>query len=240
MTGKGDYSGGGYPGVASVGGDTSAYPSDGSPISLYRNLQGRLQDMLNWGSAGTTGDELAEAKLQPGDLIFSMQAETVAKARKGVLLCDGTSVSQIDYRQLYANIGDLPSPPHGAPPAGSFWLPDFRGLSPMMAYVFNANAPALTPTDLAVLDVGDRIGSEDTVLIPGNLPQHSHPSPNPSYPFGTLNDPAAGFFAAPGTIGSIALKGESNTGVFPGGPPGAADSFSSRTPSMACLFLIKT
>ncbi|QTH80458.1 hypothetical protein PA10_00260 [Pseudomonas phage pPa_SNUABM_DT01] len=75
----------------------------------------------------------------------------------GWLLCDGSAVSRTEYADLFAEIGVAFGAGDGST---TFNLPDFRGRVPRGL------------TDLEAM--GSTGGSDDVVLVEGNLPAHAH------------------------------------------------------------------
>lgn len=88
--------------------------------------------------------------------IGSVTAYAGSSAPTGWLLCDGSTVSQTTYADLYALIGTTYGPASG----GNFTLPDLRGRA---AVGVNAGGAAY------LTSLGATIGSADAVLL-----QHNH------------------------------------------------------------------
>lgn len=84
-----------------------------------------------------------------------------ASAPDGSLACDGAEISQTDYPELYAIIGNA----WGSAGAGNFLLPDLR--SRMLV----GTGPGNGLSAYALADVG---GAERVTLNIGNMPSHRH------------------------------------------------------------------
>lgn len=95
----------------------------------------------------------------------------------GLLACDGTIWGEDVYPALFAVIGHDFDTWRGAapPPAGSFRVPDYRGLVGVAA-----GAPGINPTtsDRTLLNTG---GEETHALTVGELAAHSHGVTDPSH-----------------------------------------------------------
>ncbi len=79
----------------------------------------------------------------------------------GYLPCDGGTVAQGDYPELYAVLGDTYGPDAG----GNFTLPDMRGRAPMGI----GSGAGLTPRSLA-----DEAGEEQHAMSQNEMPSHTH------------------------------------------------------------------
>jgi microcystin-dependent protein len=93
---------------------------------------------------------------QPGDLIAS-----VARARTGCLLCDGTAYTLSVHPELTILASACPD----YVSAGVLTVPDFRGRAPIGAG---------TGAGLTARSLGQSGGEETHVLADGEMPSHSH------------------------------------------------------------------
>jgi microcystin-dependent protein len=92
-------------------------------------------------------------------------------APTGWLLCDGSTVSQTTFANLYAVVGTTYNT--GGEPGGDFRLPDLRGRIPLgLDNMGGASAGVVTDAQADIL--GGTLGAEDHTLVTGELPLHSH------------------------------------------------------------------
>lgn len=92
-------------------------------------------------------------------------------APTGWFLCDGSTVSQTTFANLFAVIGTTYNT--GGEPGGDFRLPDMRGRLPIG--LDNMGGPSAGIVTDAQADVlGGTLGLEDHTLIEAELPLHSH------------------------------------------------------------------
>lgn len=164
-------------------------------LLIYRNTVG---DTLGGLRQVTKKDFLAGIPTVPIGAIFPFAGQT---APQGYLFCDGSEVSQTQYKSLYDVIGLIytSSPPRGA---DTFALPDFRGRFPLppsdMANTTLPNIPQIgtkTPQQPGGVpisplapsatgrvtsevakkaNIGKGTGSESKSLSIDNLPDHTH------------------------------------------------------------------
>jgi microcystin-dependent protein len=97
-----------------------------------------------------------------GDIKYSI----VDRDHAGWLICDGRTLVQADYPELFGLIGTK----YGTPTSGTFKLPDCRGR------VLGAIGSG---TGLTSRSAGTLLGAETHTLTIGEMPSHNH----------TINDP---------------------------------------------------
>lgn len=90
----------------------------------------------------------------------------------GWLLCDGTTVSQTTFANLFAVVGTTYNT--GGEPGGDFRLPDLRGRIPLGLDNMGTGGSAGVVTDPQADILGGVLGDEEHVLVTGELPLHSH------------------------------------------------------------------
>ncbi|WP_426702274.1 phage tail protein [Rhodanobacter sp. Col0626] len=132
----------------------------------------------------------------------------------GWFACDGSLQSIAQYEVLYTLLGTT----FGGDGVNTFGMPDMRGQVPLHM----GNAGGLSPRVL-----GQNGGSENVTLLPGNLPQHTHPylatsgmgnaaTPSPSAQLGAVSGDvmyasdltgAHGVALAPTSVGSTGNSG---------------------------------
>ncbi|HUV39842.1 MAG TPA: tail fiber protein [Planctomycetota bacterium] len=89
----------------------------------------------------------------------------------GWFLCDGDTVSETTFANLFAVIGTTYNT--GGEPGGEFRLPDMRGRLPVgLDNMGGASAGVLTDAQADIL--GGTLGFEDHTLVTAELPLHSH------------------------------------------------------------------
>jgi microcystin-dependent protein len=98
---------------------------------------------------------------QPGDFKWTASPPSAAW-----LLCDGSTVLQSDYPDLYAAIATTFNT--GGEPPGTFRLPDIRGRSIIMTNNSAGRAPSWANT------LGGTGGESDHTLITSEIPSHTH------------------------------------------------------------------
>ena len=101
--------------------------------------------------------------------VGTIQAFSGLVAPSGWLICDGSSISRLDYRKLFRTIGTI----HGdGDKVNTFNLPDLRGRT-----LIGAGAgPGLTNRPL-----GTYLGEEMHLLSERELPVHSHGLTDPGH-----------------------------------------------------------
>lgn len=90
----------------------------------------------------------------------------------GWLLCDGSTVSQTTFANLFAVIGTTYNT--GGEPGGDFRLPDLRGRIPLGLDNMGTGGSAGVVTDPQADILGGTLGFETHTLVTAELPLHSH------------------------------------------------------------------
>jgi len=103
-------------------------------------------------------------------------------APSGWALCDGQLLAISQNDALFSLLGTI----YGGDGRTTFGLPDLRGRLPM----HTGSGPGLTPRNL-----GQKFGSETTLLSVANIPSHSHQA-LVSTAVGSENDPGDAFLAS--------------------------------------------
>jgi len=91
------------------------------------------------------------------------------------LICDGSTVSQTTYPDLYSVLSPLQTQldPSSNAGSGNFRLPDLRGRLPL-GYVNNQTANGRSSFTSTSRNAGSSSDSESHTLTPNELPSHSH------------------------------------------------------------------
>jgi len=164
-------------------------PNNEQYLAIVRGAIQELTFPYNWTKYGAlTPDEAAAAFMDMFDR-FSFNEGTCRVIGEIVtfagdvspnvnwLMCDGSSVLQADYPDLYTVIGDT----YGSALPTYFKLPDLRGRSP---------AGAGTGSGLSPVALGEYYGEQDHVLSESEIPSHAH----------TVGDTLTGLAVAPGEL----------------------------------------
>lgn len=98
----------------------------------------------------------------------------------GWLLCDGSQVSRIKYRDLFDVIGSKYQPMGSRVESGNFYLPDLKGKLVMgfcnlkQPYVPNTKAGDPPWKASPIINLGDTVGKYSHKLTREETPSHSH------------------------------------------------------------------
>lgn len=145
-----------------------------------------------------------------------------ATAPAGYLMADGSTFSSVSYPELAALLGDT----YGTHTGTSYYLPDFRGRSPLGVGTASPAVPGGTAHTLA-----QKGGEEKHTLLAAELATHSHPPANGTYGFmmgAPVGETAAGSYA------SAAHAVDSTTGN-----QGSSTPFNVLDPYLGINFIIK-
>jgi len=112
---------------------------------------------------------LSDIAATPPGAIVSFAGLT---APVGWFFCDGTTISQTTFANLFAVIGTTYNT--GGEPAGDFRLPDMRGRIPMGLDNMGLGVPAGVVVDPQADVLGGTLGFETHTLVTAELPLHSH------------------------------------------------------------------
>lgn len=141
------------------------------------------------------------------------------------LACDGSTVSQADFPDLYTVIGTI----YGSAPAGQFRLPDLRGRSPSGA----GSPPFLSPVTL-----GQQYGEELHTLTVAEMPSHSHSDAGHTH--GESAAVPTAIAIGPGVPAPSAIPSASVTGIGYAniGNTGLSDGHNTIGPRLGITYLI--
>ena len=162
-----------------------------------------------------------------------------ASAPEGYLTCDGSSVSQTTYADLFAAVGTAWDTFNGAaaPVAGNFRVPDLRGRAPIGV----GTGSGLTARALAAA-----VGAETHTLTSAEMPSHTHTQDAHRHNFYGRENSAAG-----ASTRAMMANGSGNAQNYSGTEPsdnatavnqstGGGGAHANMQPSAAVNFIIKT
>lgn len=191
------------------------------------------------GTPSSDGDAVSRAYLlqvisdiaeTPPGTIVPYAGNAAAAPPAGWLVCDGSTVSQTTYANLYAVISTTYNT--GGEPGGEFRLPDFRGRIPFGLDNMGGTS-ANRVTDSQADTLGGVLGTEDVTLTLSTMPSHSH-----SYDDNYISGATGGSLLGPSATGSTSdydqISPTPSTGSTGGG-----SAHSNLQPCMAMYVLIK-
>jgi len=158
-------------------------PDDPALIRAFRGALLELTYSHNWEQYGSiTPDEAAQAFLDafwtfeeddcetPGMIIGEIRFFGLVTAPEGWLECNGDSISQATYPDLFAAIGEN----FGFAVGGNFRLPDLRFRVPMGTGELGGSSPY-------EVGLGQQAGQEEIALTTDYIPSHNHSVTDPGH-----------------------------------------------------------
>lgn len=143
----------------------AALPQTGQPpceavANAHLRLPRYFYDFIKWAveTGGTAFTNAFLREIWPSGAFLMSAASNLDTGSSGSkwLLCDGHTVPQANYPELFALIGTT----YGPAAAGNFTLPDFRGNFPLPVSASHT--------------LGSTGGAETVALVAANIPAHTH------------------------------------------------------------------
>lgn len=215
-------------------------PLDGSlPMTGDLNMGGNKVNNMNLDVPTQDGDGVSRSYLlqvlsdiaaTPPGTVAAFAGDSVSLPG-GWLICDGSTVSETTFANLFAVIGTTYNT--GGEPGGDFRLPDLRGRVAMGMDNFGTSEGAANRVTDAQADVlGGTLGAEEVTLTLGQMPSHTH-----SYDDQYIQSDTGGAETGPDTANSTSTFTEELGRTT--GSAGSGNAHPNVQPSMAMILMIK-